>query len=179
MTDPLLALALVGSRAPGYNHDCASKLQSIVMALDEIGEIAESLGDPNLTRAAETATASLRELNTLLQANRAMTKTPVRTKTTLRELFAKAGERVSVQISGDVPAQPIEVALPAVIHALAMLLDLAGELTPRGRVATIEAGIVKSAREAPHEVLAVAAFAIARDGGSLVATPAGFAISFA
>ncbi len=179
MTDPLLALALVGSRASGYNHDCASKLQSLMMSLDEIGEIAEALGDPNLARAAETANLSLRELNALLQANRALTKPPVRTKTTLHELFQKAGERVSVQIAGPVPAQSIEVALPAVTHALAMLFDLASELTPSGRVARIEEGIVRSAREAPHEMLAVATFAIARDGGSLRATPAGFAISFA
>lgn len=174
----MLALALVGSRAPGFNHDCASKLQSLMMAIDEIGELADAR-DAAMLRALETAASSLRELNALLNANRALTKTPVRTATTLRELFAKASERVSVRIVGDVPERAIEVAMPAVTHALAMLIDLASELGPRGRQITIEDGIVKSAKQASPETLEIATFAFARDGGALVVTPTGFAISFA
>ena len=174
----LLALALTGSRAPGFNHDCASKLQSLVMALDEISEIADANQDATLASAAEMATGALRELNALLNGNRALTKPPVRTATTLRELFVAAGARVSVQIAGELPERTVEVALPAVTHVLAMLFDLAAELTPRGRAVTIADGIVKSTKQPTPTVLALAEFALARDGGTLAVTPAGFAISF-
>lgn len=179
MTDVLLALALTGSRASGFNHDCASKLQALIIALDEISEISATNGDPDFVRAAETATDSVRELIALLDGNRALTKPPVRTATTVRALFDKAAERASVRISGALPEQAIQVALPAVTHALALLLDLAAELAPPGRTATIEDGVVKSARQPTAAILAVATFAFARDGGTLAVTPTGFAISFA
>jgi len=179
VTDPLLALALVGSRASGFNHDCASKLQSLMMALDEITELADASGDPELVRAVETASGALRELTGLLNANRALTKPPVRTATTVRELFAKAAERVSARIDGELPERAIEVALPAMTHALALLFDLAAVLAPGGRAIAIEGGVVRSARQAAPEVLALATFALARDGGTLAVVPSGFAISFA
>jgi len=178
VTDPLLALALVGSRAPGFNHDCASKLQSLMMALDEITEIADASRNAELIRAADTATGALRELNALLNGNRALTKAPVRTATTLRELFAKAAERVAVRIEGEVPTRAIEVALPAMTHAIALVFDLAAELAPRGRTVTIEGGVVRSSKSPSPEVIALATFAITRDGGTFAVVPAGFAISF-
>ena len=42
----LLALALVGSRAPSFHHDLASKLQGLMMAIDEIGEVAGDVPPP-------------------------------------------------------------------------------------------------------------------------------------
>jgi len=179
VTDPLLALALVGSRASGFNHDCASKLQSLMMSLDEITEIADASHNAELIRAAETATGALRELNALLNGNRALTKAPVRTATTLRELFAKAAERISVRLEGDVPERAISVALPAMTHAIALLFDLASELGPRGRTVVIEDGVVRSSKQPSPEILAIATFAITRDGGTLALVPPGFAISFA
>lgn len=179
MTDRLLALALVGSRAPGFNHDCASKLQSLMMALDEITEIADAGGNADLIRAVETATGALRELNALLNANRALTKAPARTATTVRELFARAAERVSVRVDGELPEQAIQVAVPAMTHALALLFDVAAELAPRGRTIAIADGVVRSSRQPSAEVVALASFALARDGGTLALVPAGFAISFA
>ena len=179
MTDPLLALALVGSRASGFNHDCASKLQGLMMALDEITELADASADADLLRAVETASGALRELTVLLNANRALTKPPVRTATTVRELFAKAAERASARLVGELPEHAIEVALPAVTHALALLFDLAAELAPGGRTIAIEGGVVRTAKQASPELLAIATFALARDGGSLAVVPSGFAISFA
>ena len=179
MTDELLALALTGSRAASFNHDCASKLQSLFIALDEITEIAEASGDAALVLAAETATGSVRELNTLLVGNRALTKAPVRTETTLRELFVTAAERVSVRIVGELPERPLQVAVPAITHVLALLIDLAAELTPSGRAVTIEGAILRAKKTPQPALLALAEFALGRDGGSLAITPAGFAISFA
>ena len=179
MTDRLLALALLGSRASGFNHDCASKLQSLMMALDEITEVADANPDPNLRRAVETAVLAMRDLNVLLNANRALAKEPVRSATTVRELFARAAERVSVRLDGELPEHAIQVALPAVTHALALLFDVAAELAPRGRVVAVAGGVVRSAKQASPEVVALATFALARDGGTLQLLPAGFAISFA
>jgi hypothetical protein len=178
VTDALLALALVGSRASGFNHDCASKLQSLMMALDEIAELADASRNTELIRAADTATGSLRELNTLLNGNRALTKAPVRTATPLRELFAKAAERVSSRVEGEVPERTVEVALPAMTHALSLLFDLAAEMGPRGRMVMIANGIVRASKQPSPEVLAIASFAIARDGGTLAVVPDGFALSF-
>jgi len=176
VNDRLLALALTGSRAPGFNHDCASKLQAIMMALDEITELAE--GNAELMRAADTATESLRELNALLNGNRALTKPPTRTATTLRELFTKAAERVSCQIAGDVSERAIEVAMPACVHALAMLLDLAAELGPRGRQVHVVEGVVRTQKQPSEDVLAIAQFALGRDGGKIEIGPTGYLITF-
>ena len=53
--DTMMQLAMIGSRASAFHHDCASKLQGLVMALDELGELAEG-GDANMLRAIEAAT---------------------------------------------------------------------------------------------------------------------------
>src|SRR5581483_1744797 len=74
-TETLLHLAMVGSRASAFHHDCASKLQGLVMALDELGELSEH-GDPQVLRAIEAAMESTKELHALLNMNRALTKPP-------------------------------------------------------------------------------------------------------
>ncbi|HEX8106419.1 MAG TPA: hypothetical protein VF516_01775, partial [Kofleriaceae bacterium] len=74
----LYQLAMVGSRAPAFHHDCASKLQGLVMALDELSELTEN-GDPQLIRAVETALEASRELNALLNLNRTLTRPATRT----------------------------------------------------------------------------------------------------
>ena len=56
---------------------------------------------------------------------------------------------------------------------------LAAELAPGGRTIAIEGGVVRTAKQASPELLAIATFALARDGGSLAVVPSGFAISFA
>ena len=51
--EELMVLAIVGSRAQGFHHDVASKLQGLQMSLDEISERCQH--DPQLTRATESA----------------------------------------------------------------------------------------------------------------------------
>ena len=99
----LYQLAMVGSRAPAFHHDCASKLQGLVMALDELTELTEN-GDPQLIRAVETALEASRELNALLNLNRTLTRPAARTAIALDELFARAAERVGVALRGGPPA---------------------------------------------------------------------------
>ena len=71
----LLSLALVGSRAPSFHHDLASKLQGLMMAIDEISEVSGEVPPPVL-RAIETAHGALREVLALLGTNRAPVTVP-------------------------------------------------------------------------------------------------------
>ena len=57
-SDGVLAWAAVGSRISGFHHDSASKLQSLMMALDEAAELAGN--QPELARSLETAMTYVR-----------------------------------------------------------------------------------------------------------------------
>lgn len=170
----LYQLAMVGSRAPAFHHDCASKLQGLVMALDEMTELTEN-GDPALLRAVETALEASRELNALLNLNRALTRPVPKTMIALGELLKRGGERAGVSIRGALPAVSVNVGVAAMIHALALAIDIAAG-TGRGRsldvTATVSGGQVElalpaSAQQAPNasESLAIAGFVVGRDGG--------------
>lgn len=172
----LLQLAMVGSRAPAFHHDCASKLQGLVMALDELGELTEN-GDPDLLRAIEAATDASRELNALLNINRALTKPAARTPIALAALLSSAAQRVTVALQGTLPDAQVNVTVPAMTHALALALDVAAG-TGRSRslavVATAGAREIDIALQtAPaqpsnaSESIAIATFVVARDGGSV------------
>ena len=50
--DVMLTLALVGSRATGFNHDLASKLQGLLITLEDLVERLAERGEPELHRAA-------------------------------------------------------------------------------------------------------------------------------
>src|SRR5258708_37566502 len=104
---------MVGSRAPAFHHDCASKLQGLVMALDELTELTEN-GDPQLIRAIEAAAEVSRELNALLNVNRALTKPAPRTPIAVRQLLSSAAMRVGVTLQGTLPETPVSVTVPAV-----------------------------------------------------------------
>lgn len=175
-SDELLSLAIVGSRAPSFHHDLASKLQGLMMSIDEIGEISGE-HSPTLVRALDTAHTALRDVLELLNTNRALTKAPVRTRAPLSVLLARAAERVYVTLRGPSALPEVEVSTPAITHALALLLDVAGG-PGRGRVVDTETTIVNeravvtfvaSPDPPPNapESLALAAFVIAREGGEL------------
>jgi len=136
--EPLLQLALVGSRAPVFHHDCASKLQGLMMALDELRELTAN-GDPQLTSAVEIALESMHGIHALLNANRALTKPPQRTEIALGDLVGRAAERAGVALRGTLPEAMVTVAVPATTHALALAIDVAGGArrgrTRRGGVA--------------------------------------------
>jgi hypothetical protein len=174
----LLQLALVGSRASAFHHECASKLQSLVMALDEIREFTQN-AEEQLRSAVEAALESVKELNTLLNTNRALTKPPVRSVIAVRDLVARAAGWVRVTLSGSLSDALVNVSVPAMMQALALVLDVAaGASAGRGRTLTVAAEIVSrevelvlqsSPSQPAHarEALAIASFVIARDGGKL------------
>jgi hypothetical protein len=175
----LYQLAVVGSRAPAFHHDCASKLQGLVMALDELTELTEH-GDPQLLRAVETALEASRELNALLNVNRTLTRPAARTTIALDELVTRAAERVGVALRGAAPAGVlVSVGVAPMIHALSLAIDVAAG-TGRGRTlgftttldpspgaGAIELALDSSPLQAPSagEAIAIAGFVIARDGG--------------
>ncbi len=176
----LYELATVGSRVPGFHHDCASKLQSLMMALDEIIELADT-GDAELRVAANTANTALRELHALLTANRALAKAPQRTRIAIGELMRTAGDRVGVRLAGALAGE-VNVAVPAMTHALAMLLDLVAGPIHLGRAVDVAlehverdlsiaisgpAEALAAAGPTANEAIAVATFVIERDGGQL------------
>lgn len=180
--DVLLAHAAVGARVSSFHHDIASKLQSLMMALDEISELAGE----DLRPSAATALTALHELNALLKVNRALTKAPQRKPTQLRELIARASERHGVKLHGEVLDVEVLVALPSIVHALAMLLDmLAGPIKgPRSvrvevtRTSELVAVALSATTpfDAQNELVQLAAFLLAREEGALTCNPNGFVV---
>jgi hypothetical protein len=178
-TTRLYELAVVGTRIPGFHHDCASKLQSLMMALDEIGELADH-DDAELRVAANTANTALRELHDLLTDNRALARPPQPKRIGLGDLLGAAARRAGVRVHGELAAE-VEVVIPAMTHALALVLDLLAEPIQRGRtvdasvelgdLATITlsgpAGASAVAPTKASEAIAIASFVIERDGGQL------------
>lgn len=170
----LYQLAMVGSRAPAFHHDCASKLQGLVMALDELTELTEN-GDPQVIRAVETALEASRELNTLLNFNRTLTRPATRTAIGLDELVTRAAERAGVGLRGALPSGvTVQVGVAPMTHALSLVIDAAAG-TGRGRtlqiiatpvVGAVELALHSSPMQAPTagEAIAIAGFVIARDG---------------
>jgi hypothetical protein len=179
----LYQLAMVGSRAPAFHHDCASKLQGLVMALDELTELTED-GDPQLIRAIETALEASRELNALLNINRALTRPAAKARIALRELVARAAERVGVTVQGALAeALAVTVGVAPMTHALALAIDVAAG-SGRGRALAVAAepasgGVDLVLHSSPlpapnvNEAVAIASFVVARDGGRLWCSAAG------
>jgi len=179
--DQILTYAAIGSRVSSFNHDIASKLQGLMMALDEIGELLEGSSNGDLRRATETAQSSLQEATTMLSANRALTRTGTKTKTELRDLLRAAGDKVGVTVRGDVLNGQIEAVVPLLAHSIGLAIDaIAG--TGRGRAVdvttsrdgahvmcafTSTAELAKNAGDA----FALAAFVVGKAGGSLRCSP--------
>jgi hypothetical protein len=171
----LYQLAVVGSRVPAFHHDCASKLQGLVMALDELTELTEH-GDPQVIRAVEAALEASRELNALLNLNRMLTRPAARTAIALDDLVTRAAERVGVALRGALPPEVrVTVGVAPMIHALSLAIDVAAG-TGRGRTLAVKATPVggdvelalhSSPLQAPNagEAAAIASFVVARDGG--------------
>lgn len=175
--EALLTYAAIGSRVSSFNHDIASKLQGMMMALDEIEEMFDRLDSSDLQRATETAQASLKEANGLLQANRALTRTSTKTKARLDDLVKSAGDRVGVTVRGTVPDGEVETVIPLLAHALGLAIDgIAG--TGRGRfvdliatrtgdrVSLIFASTAEPAKTL-GDALALASFVVMRANGEL------------
>jgi hypothetical protein len=184
-SDQLLAWAAVGSRISGFHHDSASKLQSMMMALDEAQDL---LGDSSseVHRSIEVAMGALRELHGLLTENRALAKPPVRRDVALADLLALASQRFGVALRGEVPAARVFVGLASFGHALALLCDVIAGPVQGARVIDIEVrdvnGLVAVTltgqapmRTAPDAIL-LATWLVEREGGEVFSAPNGFRI---
>jgi hypothetical protein len=184
----MLALALLGSRLPSFHHDVASKMQSLMMAVEEIADLAET---SELQAAAATASTAVRDMQAMFMANRALQRPPVRRPTPLGELIASAAMRGGVKTRGELPAHDVDIALPTITHAVAIVFDLVAGPIKLGRTIELTATVVgehvvvtatgpASALEAPPanatDVLALANFALVREHGELRCAPNGFAI---
>lgn len=185
--DKLLAYAALGSRVSGFHHDAASKLQSLVMALDEISELIGDT-DSDVRIATETAQGAVRQLHGLLTTNRAFAKPPQFVRTLLPELLARGAERHGVKLRGSVPSIEVMVAPPSMTHAFAMLLDMIAGPPSGGRsveasvargdvrVTVTLAGNVEPTHPNANELIAVATFIVGRELGTLHCAPRGFAV---
>jgi hypothetical protein len=184
--DKLMSYAAIGSRVSGFHHDAASKLQSLMMALDELAEV---MPGTDADAPIETAQIALRELHKLFTTNRALTKVPQRRPTPLRELMSAASDRAGVRVTGEVPEYAVSIALPSMIHAVALTLDVAAGALQHGRSVTLSATagpnhavveIVGAAEAEPqagaNELVAIAAFLLAREEGTLRCSPRGFVL---
>jgi len=175
--DEILALAVLGARLSRFHHDIASKLQGVMLSLDEIAERAEAHGDAELQRATETASTTLAELNQLLAASRAVVRPPTAVKIAVRELIAKASEKTGVALVGEPGDAELVCCVPQVVHALALVIDTAQGSERLRRLAVdvrvdganVELGFatVSPAPEAAEELLALAGWLLAQHGGGL------------
>jgi hypothetical protein len=191
-TEAMFAWAAIGARIAGFHHDSASKLQSLMMAIDEATEL---LGDErdDVRRALDTATTSLRDLHGLLTENRALARAPQRKPVALADLLRKASIRQGVKLEGDLGSFSVLAAAPSIVHALGLLCDqTAGPATGTRLVSiavsatdsVVTAELTGSASAAPssvssghtNESVAVAAFLLQREEGSLRCTSRGFVI---
>jgi hypothetical protein len=182
--DILLAYASIGSRVSGFHHDAASKMQSLMMALDEISELATD----DIRGPAATASTALRDLLQILTVNRALAKPPQRKPVALPELVARAAERHGVKVRGDLPPANVNIALASLAHALSIPLDIAAGPPQDARTvdvscrqgATIVLDITAAGAlaNAPNtnELLALAAFLLRREDASLACKPDGFVV---
>lgn len=176
--DKLLAFAALGSRISGFHHDAASKLQSLIMALDEIGELIGE-ADSDVRTATETAQSAVRQLHGLLTMNRALAKAPQVATTALPELLARAAERHAVKLHGELGSVSVLIAPPSMTHAFSMLLDMIAGTPAQGRSVTVQAtsdgsrvtvtleGNVEPTHASVNELIALAAFLVSREAGTL------------
>jgi hypothetical protein len=182
--DVLLAYAAVGSRISGFHHDAASKMQSLMMALDEISELATD----DIRGPATTASSALRDLHQILTVNRALAKAPQCKPVPLRDLVARAAERHGVKVHGDIPAIDVQISLACLAHALSIPFDIAAGPSQDSR--TIDLACTQgehlvldiTARGAlantpnANELIALAVFLFQREDSSLACKPNGFVV---
>jgi len=182
-SDQLLAWAAVGSRISGFHHDSASKLQSMMMAIDEATELAES--HPDIARPLETAMAGLKELHALLTENRALAKAPVRKAMPVRDLLQRAAARSAVNLSGELPAGNVFVAPSSMVQALSLLCETIAGTAQGARAISVQATVGDKATitlagtppaSSTLDAITVATWLIEREEGSVDSAPRGYVI---
>jgi len=174
----LFGLALLGSGIVYLHHEVASKLQRLMIALDEISELGSEM--QGIRDAAAIAQDSLKELHGLLAWSRALAKAPKRTRNSLAEILAHAAERSNITLHGEIPNVILDVAAHSFTHAISLLLDLA--VDPKANLRAADVTVSAAEREvsitiiAPrehqmrptaNEHVSLVAFLLTRDGGEL------------
>lgn len=178
--DSLLALATVGSRASGFQHDVASKLQSLVMSLEEIGDRGDVLEDGELATALTAARDAVSDMTAQLQAFRQLSRQPPATLIPLREVFAAAAVRASLRVRGEPSALVITASIAETVHAVALLLDGAlGRTSPRELDVAFAPRGFALAMGASSEAVAVATYVFRRSGGTLRCTAEQIVVTWA
>jgi hypothetical protein len=177
VTDGILALALIGARSRGFHHDIASKLQGLMMAIDEIADRNLVLEDDRVQRAVEAAADSMREVQAQLAAFRTLGRGVDARTCSLRELVTAGARAAAVVAAGELPDVAVVATPSAAVQVIAMACELA-DTTGTVDVAVgvrDDAGIEVSVRcrggELPElvraEAIALMAFALGRDGGTV------------
>jgi hypothetical protein len=181
-SDVLYGWAAVGSRISGFHHDSASKLQSLMMALDEATELAADR--PELKRPLDTAMSALKELHALLNENRALAKAPVCTAVGVKSLLERGAARAGVSLRGELPDVNANVAAPAVVQALSLLCDSIGGNASGARTIDVEVhdggekiritlqGFAPAASFS--DAIAIATWLVERGDGAVRSAPRGY-----
>jgi len=173
----VLALALIGSAAGAANHDLGSRLQSLLMALDELELLAETY--PDLTPILVALRESTESAVELLAANRALVRGK-RERITLTDLVTRAARRAGVRIALDGAADAIDGPVEILVQAIALVIELASAGDPlRSVPVTLAASSVMiPCVSADGTKLVIATAAIEAAGGRLERTGDQVAISF-
>jgi hypothetical protein len=181
-SDGIMHLATVGSRTLAMQHDVASKLQSLMMAVEEIGDLAEGPAIPSELRdAAAAAVSALANVNEMFAASRAFARRTDRARTSVAELLRKAARRAGVTIDVTAVGEVDIHVTPAMVeHALSLLLDVLGaegersryvgasaEVTATEVIVTLVGGGAAQTRPQATDLVAIAMYAIGRDHGEV------------
>jgi hypothetical protein len=171
VTDGVLALALVGARARGFHHDMASKLQALMIAVDDL---AERNTDARMAPSIDAAALALRDIQNVLGAFRALARGADPRPSSLRELIAAAARTAGVVIAGEIPDTSVRVTPSAAVQVLVLACELADPGATLPVAIARDGGAIEVAMQlgaGQHldlthaEALAVMRGALGRDGG--------------
>jgi hypothetical protein len=175
--DVMMRLALVGSRAAGLNHDLASKLQGLLMTIEDLTERLAERGDPELHRSACDAFTASQDLVGLVTTSRQLTRTSSPSRQPLRELIAASCDRAGVELAVQLVDADVQLVAAHAIQAIALAIEVAAgpgrgrplESTCRLVGGRIELVLLAAERSTSYasEYLALASATLRRDGGDV------------
>lgn len=124
MTRPLLELALVGTRARGFHHDVASKLQMLMMVTDELAEYSDELDDEHVKQLAASALDAVKDVHQLMIGYRAMSRPDGATPVKLSDLFERGAARAAVEMRGTLPSEMVMARVPIAVQAVTLACEI-------------------------------------------------------
>jgi hypothetical protein len=175
VTEGILALALIGARSRGFHHDIASKLQGLMMAIDEIADRNVLLADDRVQRAVDAAADSMREVQGQLAAFRALARGPDARGCSLRDLVSAGTRAAAVAAVGELPDVTVTATPSSAVQVIAMACELADStgtvdiVVDAHDAAAIEVSFRCRGGDLPElsraDAIALMTFALGRDGG--------------